>query len=94
MGPYWRTEPGQHERTGRKVSEHPDLFKTLKNIIDLSLAESCPCSSLLPIYPEGSLSDFSAYMTFLYKLHRDQLVFLWKTMHCLHMTHTSRLSDF
>lgn len=75
-----------------KVSEHPDLFKVLENIVNLFLADSCPSSSP-PIYLEGSLSVFSISLTYLRKLYRDKFVFQWKIIPCLHTTHTSGLSD-
>lgn len=39
----------------KKLSVHPDLSKTLRNIIHLSLPDSCPPSSLVPAYHGGSL---------------------------------------
>lgn len=71
-----------------KVSEHLDLFKTLRNITNLSLADSCPSTSSPPPYHGGNLSALSACLTHLQKSYRDAFVCPRIAVHCLRTTHT------
>lgn len=93
MGLHYRAEADKHERPRGKVSMHLDLFRTLKSIMNLPRADSCPSSSSLPIYQGSSHSAFSACLTCLQKLCRDGLVFPGKLRHWLHASQARGLFD-